>query len=77
MAGHIQYRAHISGPQTPGSTPPLFYITNVGCKPLVKPGVWRPEMCPQYVPGPLDKEGFIKDGNIFLSTMSHEPGAGL
>jgi hypothetical protein len=35
----------------PGFNPelPLFYITNVGGEPRVKPGVWRPEMWAQKV----------------------------
>jgi hypothetical protein len=28
----------------PGLTPPPVYITNVGGKPRVQPGDWRPEM---------------------------------
>jgi hypothetical protein len=42
-------RAQISGRQAPGLTrgSSPFYITNAGCEPRVKPGVWPPEMWAQ------------------------------
>jgi hypothetical protein len=60
----LNFRSQSTEPKSQEAKPgvqPLFYITNAGGEPLVKPGVWRPEM---WDLDSLYSYGVVNDGQV-------------